>query len=87
MCISIYLSIHVILCINMCAGSRAPLSVVLLLCRRVRPHKHHPPTTPPRRLLTLHAEYAERITQYGILFIFSLFCEHVNLEYVRIHVL
>jgi len=26
-------------------------------------------------------------TQCGILFIFSLFCEYINLEYVRMHVI
>jgi len=34
-----------------------------------------------RRLATLHDEYAERGKEYGILFIFSLFCEYSNLEY------
>jgi len=38
-----------------------------------------------RYLLTLHVEYAERGKQYGILFIFSLFCEYIHLEYIRIH--
>jgi len=33
----------------------------------------------------LHVEYAERGREYGILFIFSLFCESSNLEYVHIH--
>ena len=43
--------------------------------------------------LTLHldVEYAERGKEYeyGILFIFSLFCEymHLELEYARIHVI
>ena len=32
-----------------------------------------------------HVEYAERGTEYCILFRFSLFCEYVYLEYVRIH--
>jgi len=30
---------------------------------------------------------AERGKEYGILFIFSLFCEYLHLEYVRIHVI
>ena len=34
---------------------------------------------------TLHVEYAELGNEYGILFIFSLFCEYTYLEYVRIH--
>ena len=34
---------------------------------------------------TLHVEYAERRKEYGILSIFSLFCEYFQLEYVRIH--
>ena len=38
-------------------------------------------------LYTLHVEYAEQRTKYGILFIFSLFHEYMNLEYVRIHVI
>jgi len=33
----------------------------------------------------LHVEYTERGYEYGILFIFSLFCEYIYLEYVRIH--
>jgi len=36
---------------------------------------------------SLHVEYVERSTKYGILFIFSLFGEYMNLEYVRIHVI
>jgi len=35
--------------------------------------------------LTLHVEYAERGEEYGILFIFCLFCEYIPLEYVGIH--
>jgi len=35
----------------------------------------------------VHVEYAERGTEYGILFIFSLFCEYIHLEYIRIHVI
>jgi len=35
--------------------------------------------------VTLHVEYAERGNECGILFIFSLFCEYIHLEYVRIH--
>jgi len=38
-------------------------------------------------VVTLHVEYAERGNKYGILFIFSLFCEYRTLEYVRIHVI
>ena len=34
---------------------------------------------------TVHVECAERGKKYGILFIFSLFCESIHLEYVRIH--
>jgi len=30
------------------------------------------------RVLTLHVEYAERVKQYGILFMFSLFCEYIR---------
>ena len=39
------------------------------------------------RASSLHVEYAERGKEYGILFIFSLFCEYIHLEYVRIHVI
>ena len=35
----------------------------------------------------LHVEYAERIRRYGILFIFSLLCEYINLEYVWVPVI
>ena len=38
-------------------------------------------------LCALHVEYVERRTEYGILFIFSLFCEYINLEYICIHVI
>jgi len=38
-------------------------------------------------LRVLHVEYAERGTRYGILFMFSLFCEYIDLECVRIHVI
>ena len=40
---------------------------------------------PRRGALALHVEYAERGNGYDILFIFSLFCENIHLEYVRIH--
>ena len=46
---------------------------------RVRRHVKH--------AIVLYVEYVERRTRYGILFIFSLFCEYINLEYVRIHVI
>jgi len=36
---------------------------------------------------SLHVEYAERRTKYGILFIFCLLFEYINLAYVRIHVI
>ena len=37
---------------------------------------------------TLHVEYAERRSEYGILFIFyNLFCEYINLAYVRVPVI
>jgi len=39
-----------------------------------------------RCILTLHVEYAERGNEYGILFMFSLFCEYIHLAYVRIHI-
>jgi len=35
----------------------------------------------------LHVECAAQRIKYGILFISSLFCEHMNLEYVRVHVI
>jgi len=38
-------------------------------------------------VVSLHVEYGERRIQCGILFIFSLCCEYINLEYVRIHVI
>jgi len=34
---------------------------------------------------SLHIECAERGKEYGILFIGSLFCEYIHIEYVRIH--
>ena len=37
--------------------------------------------------MNLHVEYVERRTKYGILFIFSLFCKYINLEYVTICVI
>ena len=36
---------------------------------------------------TLHVEYAGRGNECGILFIFSLFGEYIQLEYARIHVI
>ena len=36
---------------------------------------------------SLRVEYAELEKEYGILFIWSLFCEDSHLEYVRIHVI
>ena len=38
-------------------------------------------------MVTLHVEYVEHGKEYGILFKFSLFCEYIYLEYVRIHVI
>jgi len=38
-------------------------------------------------LSNLHVEYAERGKEYGILYIFSLVCEYIQLEYVRIYVI
>jgi len=40
-----------------------------------------------RAPLTLHVEYAERGKEYDILLMFSLFCEYINLEYVRVPVI
>ena len=34
---------------------------------------------------SLHVEYAERGKEYVILFMFSLFCEYMNLEYIHVH--
>jgi len=34
-----------------------------------------------------HVEYTERGKDYGVLFIFSLFCECIHVEYVRIHLM
>jgi len=41
----------------------------------------------PQSNRILHVEYAEREKSYEILFVFSLFCEYIHLEYVRIHVI
>jgi len=38
-------------------------------------------------MAALRVEYAERGEEYGILFICSLFCEYIDLEYVRIRVI
>jgi len=38
-------------------------------------------------MLTLHVEYAERGKEYGILFIYGLFCEYIHLENERIRVI
>jgi len=43
-----------------------------------------PPTPHPP---TLHVEYAGERMKYDILFIFSLFCEYINLEYVLVPVI
>jgi len=42
---------------------------------------------PPQRAAHLHVEYADRGTEYGILFIVSLLYEYSNLEYVDIYVI
>jgi len=42
---------------------------------------------PGLRVNPLRVEYAERGTKYGIIFIFCLFCEYINLEYVRVSVI
>ena len=44
-------------------------------------------TSRPQSRARLHVEYAERGNEYGNLFIFSLLCKYVRLEYVRIHVI
>ena len=46
-----------------------------------------PPTCIAHTIAILHVEFAERGTEYGILFIVSLFCEYIHLEYVRFHVI
>ena len=33
----------------------------------------------------LHVEYTERGKEYDTLFMLSLFCEYIHLEYARIH--
>ena len=38
-------------------------------------------------VVSLRVEYVERGKEYGILFIMSLFCDYIQLEYVRIHVI
>ena len=43
---------------------------------------HNADSLPP----TLRVEYAERRTKYGFLFIFTLFCEYIHLEYIHTHV-
>ena len=53
---------------------RSPAAVLRINGGLTRPH-----------LFTLHVEYAGGRMAYGILFIFSLFCEYSNLEYVHIH--
>jgi len=45
-----------------------------------------PVHTQTSRTATLHVEYAERGRKYGVLFIFNLFCEYIDLEYVRVPV-
>ena len=48
---------------------------------------HYTTHTQQGQPLSLHVEYAERRRKYGILFIFSLFCEYIDLEYVRVPVI
>jgi len=33
----------------------------------------------------LHVEYVERGYEYGVLFMSSLFCEYIHLEYICVH--
>jgi len=45
------------------------------------------PTESPHTPPTLRVQYGERGNEYDILFICSLFCECIDLGYVRIHVI
>ena len=45
----------------------------------------HVRATIRRGVTSLHVEYRERGKEYGSLFIFSLLCEYIHLEYVLIH--
>ena len=56
----------------------------MYVCLRAHASRHTPSYN---ATTTLHVEYAERGTEYGILFICNLFCEYANLEYVRLHVI
>jgi len=38
-------------------------------------------------VVALHAEYAERRRKCEIIFRFSLFCEYIDLEYIRVPVI
>jgi len=38
-------------------------------------------------VVVLHVEYAGPGIEYGILFRFSLYCEYIHLDFVRIHVI
>ena len=40
----------------------------------------------PALFLVLHGEYAKRRKEYSILFILSLFCVHMLLEYVHVSI-
>jgi len=45
------------------------------------------PTHRTQKLSSLHIEYVERRAKYGILIIFSLFCEYSHREYVRFNII
>jgi len=62
------------------AASTFTFSLSFFFCSLLSP-------LPEPAALSLPVEYAERGKAYGILFIFSLSCEYIHLEYIRIHVI
>jgi len=52
----------------------------------LQPHLYKKPISTTTSTTSLYVEYAERGKEYGILFMFSLLCEYIHLECVRIHV-
>jgi len=57
------------------------------LLERERISSHSDETDLAQELKSLHVEYAERGNEYGIRFIFHLFCEYIHLEYEHIRVI
>ena len=88
MYVNIYLDIYLYIYIHVCPSIHTHTHIYIsdrekgvFALGGVKPKESAGPRT-----ATPHVEYAERGQEYGILFIFSLFCKYIHHEYVRIPV-